>query len=228
MIRIYTTVPTRHCALAFRAGRLRRTLPAGFHWIAPGTRLVRLDLRERQVTLAPQEIPLADGLNVRVTCAVTYRIADPAAYHLVSTDPDASLYLAVQIGLRDALSAQSIESVLGAARAATELAVTVRADVQEQVARVGIEVLALVVKDLLLPAEIRSAAAAVVTARQRGLAELEKARAQTAALRSLANAATLLDKHPALAQLRLVEAAPAGSTVVLRIGDGPEETRPPR
>lgn len=39
------------------------------------------------------------------------------------------------------------------------------------------------------------------------------------ALRSLANGAALLDKHPALAQLRLVQALPMGSRVVLTVSD---------
>lgn len=53
------------------------------------------------------------------------------------------------------------------------------------------------------------------TARSQGQAKLEAARAETAALRSLANAAKLLDDHPALARLRLVQAAPYGTKIVI-------------
>jgi hypothetical protein len=55
----------------------------------------------------------------------------------------------------------------------------------------------------------------LVSARTRGQAQLEAARAETAALRSLANGAKLLDEHPALARLRLVQALPPGSSVQL-------------
>ncbi len=61
----------------------------------------------------------------------------------------------------------------------------------------------------------------LVTARQRGQVQLETARAETAALRPMANAAKLLDDHPALAQLRLIQAAPPGTTIVLEVGDQP-------
>jgi hypothetical protein len=47
---------------------------------------------------------------------------------------------------------------------------------------------------------------------------LEAARAETAALRALANGARLLDEHPALAQLRLVQSAPPGTRLVLQLG----------
>lgn len=70
----------------------------------------------------------------------------------------------------------------------------------------------------VLTAEVRSAALDVITAKTRGLAKLEAARAETAALRALANAGRLLDAHPALAQLRLVESVPYGARVVLSVG----------
>jgi hypothetical protein len=62
-----------------------------------------------------------------------------------------------------------------------------------------------------------------VTTKTRGLAQLEAARAETAALRSLANGAKLLDEHPALARLRLVQALPYGSKLELTVGDSPSE-----
>jgi hypothetical protein len=80
-----------------------------------------------------------------------------------------------------------------------------------------------VVKDVILPPELRSAYAELVTAKTRGQAQLEAARAETAALRSLANGAKLLDEHPALARLRLVQALPYGSTLELTVGDSPSE-----
>jgi regulator of protease activity HflC (stomatin/prohibitin superfamily) len=78
-------------------------------------------------------------------------------------------------------------------------------------------VLEVVVKDVILPADLRAAYGAVVTARQRAQAQLEAARAETAALRSLANGAKLLDDHPALAQLRIIQSLPIGSTVELTL-----------
>ena len=65
-------------------------------------------------------------------------------------------------------------------------------------------------------------AAQVVNARQEGLAALERARGETAALRNLANAAKLLDDHPRLLQLRMLQAVgeSTGNTLVVNAGDG--------
>ncbi|GAA1513823.1 slipin family protein [Kribbella lupini] len=80
----------------------------------------------------------------------------------------------------------------------------------------GITVLDVAVRDLGVVGELRSALAETAIEKQRGRAALERARGEAAALRSLANSAKLLDDHPALATLRLVQAAAeSGATVVL-------------
>ena len=70
----------------------------------------------------------------------------------------------------------------------------------------------------------------VVKARQEGLAALERARGETAALRSLANAAQLVERNPQLLQLRLLQVAgqQQGSTLVLGMQNGiiPMAARP--
>ena len=59
--------------------------------------------------------------------------------------------------------------------------------------------------------------AQVVNARKEGLAALEKARGESAALRNLANAAKMIDDNPNLMQLRLVQSLgqSTGNTLIL-------------
>ena len=70
-------------------------------------------------------------------------------------------------------------------------------------------------RDLVVPAELRRAVLAVQTARQEGVAALERARGETAAMRALANGARVLEDHPALLQLRTVQAAGEGAGMVV-------------
>ncbi len=212
--------------LTYRRGELVATLGPGAHWVRGGTTCVGIDARERLTTLAPQEIPLADGVQVRLTAAVTWRVVDAARFHEHAAEPEAALYLAVQVALRDALADATSDTVLAGARDTLELSEQVRSKVAATAQRHGVNVVEVVVRDLLAPAELRRAAADVVAARQRGLAALEAARAETAALRALANGAKLLDAHPALARLRTVQAAPDTATVVLHLGERDERTRP--
>ena len=123
----------------------------------------------------------------------------------------------MQIALRDALVDVDTDTVVRQSRRVLGDALTPAAVAAGL--EVGIAVREVVVKDVILPLDLRSAYAEQVTARARGAAQLEAARAETAALRSLANGAKLLDEHPALARLRLVESLPPGSTLKLTTGE---------
>jgi regulator of protease activity HflC (stomatin/prohibitin superfamily) len=137
-------------------------------------------------------------------------VGDPIVFTEKVLDPVRVVYLAIQLGLRDAVSGLDAEAVV-AGRA--DLATGVARRAVEAAGRVGIRLQDVVVKDVVLPYDLREAWSEVVVGRHRAKAQLEAARAETAALRSLANGAKLLDDHPALAQLRLVQALPPGSRV---------------
>lgn len=203
------TVNPQETFLEYRDGKLNRILEAGRHRRVTRARLVRVNRREQLVTLAPQEVLTADGVTVRVTAAMLWSVAEPQVFHEASTDPLGMIYLATQIGLREALSQIDVDTVVtDARRTLTSTITSVAAAAGESI---GIAVREVLVKDVILPGDLRSAYAELVTARQRGKAQLETARAETAALRSLANAAKLLDDSPALAQLRMIQSLPHGS-----------------
>jgi hypothetical protein len=77
------------------------------------------------------------------------------------------------------------------------------------------------------PGELKRAFAQTVTAQKEGLASLERARGETASLRSLANAARLMQEHPGLLQLRAIQAIESskGNTITLGLPDSDEPTR---
>ncbi|HHW83069.1 MAG TPA: slipin family protein, partial [Actinomycetales bacterium] len=62
------------------------------------------------------------------------------------------------------------------------------------------------------------AAVALASAKAEGLAQLERARGEVAALRAAANGARLLAENPALAEMRMVGSVPAGTQLVLHVG----------
>ncbi|MEV5001878.1 SPFH domain-containing protein [Nocardioides sp. LML1-1-1.1] len=192
-------------------------LPAGRHAARPRASYEVVDLREQLTALSPQEVPTDDGLTVKISAAVRWRVTDPVAYAEVATDALAVVYLSVQVALRELAAGLAAEDVATAVRA--EAAAGLVAAVRAEAARVGIEVLAVDVKDVLLPFELRQARAELVVGRHRAQVKLEEARAETAALRSLANGAKLLADNPALARLRLVQALPHGTTLELRADD---------
>ena len=74
----------------------------------------------------------------------------------------------------------------------------------------------------MFPGNLKQLFAQVAVAKQEGLASLERARGETAALRSLANAAKMMDDNPNLYNLRLLQVLgeSSGNTVVVGSSDG--------
>ncbi|MGL4177576.1 MAG: SPFH domain-containing protein [Dermatophilaceae bacterium] len=219
------TVPARTTVVEYRHGAVTRVLEAGRHPRRWGTRRVAVDRRESLLSVAPQEVPTADGISVRVSAAVRWSVADPVAFLERHEDPRAAVYLATQVALRGMLATATVADLrqrgAGVSTEALTDAVTPAA------LDVGVAVAEVVVKDVILPGELRLAALELATSQVRGQARLEAARAETAALRSLANGARLLEANPALARQRLVESLPPGSRVALNVGDAAAPQIPP-
>lgn len=199
--------------LAYVDGTLQRVMEPGRHrYRESRTHLVTVDLRPRQLLVPGQEVLTADGVSVRVSISARWKITDPVAFTGGSETPAQLLYSAVQDCVRARLAAVTLDAAL-ADRSQLELD---RSLVQAEVDTLGITVEELRVRDLMLPGELRRAAMDAVVARERGKAALEEARAEAAALRSLANTAKLLESHPALLHLRtLLVAADRQATLVL-------------
>lgn len=207
--------------LKYVRGRFRGVLGPGRYWLLRGVAEVRkVDVRPTVVPVAGQEVLSADGVALKVSLAARYRVADPAVAVNEVADYATALYTEVQLALRVVISATPVDELL--ARRA-ELGERVRALAAERLAAAGIELLAADVKDLTLPGDLKKIFAQVVKARQEGLAALEKARGETAALRNLANAAQMVERNPHLMQLRLLQVLgeQSGNTVVLGVASPP-------
>lgn len=211
------TVGTGERAVVRRDGVVETVLGPGRHRI-PGfvTRLVvdRVDVREQLLVVPAQEVASADVPGVKVSVVARWTVTDPVAFLDRSADPVEEIRLAVQLAVRDWAVATALEEIVARRSATAALTEPVRPAAQ----RVGAEVSEVVVRDVVVPGEIRRAVLAQATARQEGLAELERARAQTAALRALANGARVLEENPGLLQLTTAKAAAeGGGTVVVQL-----------
>jgi regulator of protease activity HflC (stomatin/prohibitin superfamily) len=200
--------------LLFRHGRLHTVLaPGRYRWWSNGLALRTVDTRPWVLALPTQEVPTADGATVKLTVAGQAKVTDATAYVTATRKAEQALYLAVQVALRELAAGLSVADLLTGRRGLGERLLAGLGDL----AGIGIGVDKLEIKDIILPGELKKAQAEVLVARAQGLASLERARGETAALRSLANAARMAADNPALVQLRLLQQleASAGHTVVI-------------
>ncbi|GAA3925710.1 hypothetical protein GCM10023085_03710 [Actinomadura viridis] len=196
--------------LLFVDGRLDRVLEPGRHsYKEKRSTLVTVEMRPRQMHVSGQEVLTRDGVSVRVSVMATWAVSDPVAYATASDNADRVLYAAVQDAIREVVAGASLEDLMtDRARLSEGLAEPVAA----RAATVGVTVSEVKARDLMPPGELRRAAQETLLARERGRAELERARGEAAALRTLANAARILEQHPALLHLRTLQVAESPGT----------------
>ena len=201
----------------YRNGRFVRVLSPGAYWLpAWGTKLELVDVRLRTETVPGQEVLAADGLGIKISLAARYQVEDPVAAVNRSESFGDALYLELQVALRTVVSALRVDELL-----------VQRGDVSQRVtalaaakaAELGLRLQAVDVKDVMFPGELKRIFAQEVKAQKEGLAALQRARGETAALRHLGNAARMVQDNPALMQLRLLQSIGDGSgnTIVLGV-----------
>lgn len=213
----HVTVPAWSRAVVLRDGILTGEREAGRHRRKRRTEWHLVDLRSRILTIPTQEVLTSDGVQVRLSVLATITVVDATAWVTVSPSPIDVIYSALQIALRDRVAAMELADV-SASR--STLLDGVEAELAATFAPVGATVTGIALKDITLPQDVRGALAQVALTKQRGLAELERARAEAASLRSLANTAKLLAENPALLQLRTLQAASEGAQIVIHRGEG--------
>lgn len=210
-----TTVLEYERALKFVRGHLRDEVGPGRYRHGVTTSLRKVDLRPALLAVNGQEVLSRDGVAVKVSLTASYRIASAKTAILGATDYQSALHTELQQALRIAVSSADVEALL-ASRA--ELGAQMLRDVQAATARFGLEVERVAIRDLTLPGELKKIFAQTIKAKQEGLAALERARGETAALRNLANAAQMVERHPQLVQLRLLQVAGQQSALTMVVG----------
>lgn len=214
---LHVTVAAWEKAVVMRDGELLRVVAPGRHRRRRREQWWLIDVRARSLVVAPQEVLTSDGLQVRVSLVLSYRIVDPVAWITISVDSSAELYTRAQLALRAAAATRTLEQLL-----ADRDAVSAQVDaIRDAGVALGVEVTAFEVRDVTLPQELRQAFTAPALAKAEGAAKLERARGEAAAVRSLANTAQVLEAHPSLLQLRALESA--GHIVVKIVPAGESE-----
>lgn len=214
--------------LMFHKGRFHGIAEPGIHWMNKlYTKIMVMDIRPSDTVIRGQEILSSDGVSLKLSVHVRYKIVDAlicynssqAQYselydYLPGPAYNGDLYSLVQIAARKEVGSVPIEELLNSR---SHLSDKIKSQCAGQALERGIEIIDLEILDIMFPGDLKKVFAQVVNARQEGLAALERARGETAALRNLANAAKTLESNPALFQLRTLQVLgeSSGNTVII-------------
>src|SRR5258706_945368 len=206
--------------LKYTRGRYAGTLNAGQYWIVTKfSSIAPVDVRPEFITIQGQDVLSADGVTLKVSIAAEFQVIDPNIAINKSANFRTSLYLSLQMSLREIVSQAKIDALLeNRAGISTKLMELTSG----KASGLGLKLISADVKDMMFAGEMKKAFAQVVKAQKEGQAALERARGETAALRSLANAARTMDDNPNLLQLRALQALAdsSGNTLVLGLPNG--------
>jgi len=174
----------------------------------------KVDIRARFITIPGQDVLSSDNISVKVSVAVNFRVDDPFKALNSAFNYSESLYSILQLELRDLFGSTPIDELLVNRK---QIGTALYEKSKEKASELGLVLLSADIKDIMLPGDLKNIFAQIVNARNEGLASLERARGESAALRNLANASKLLENNPTLLQLRILHAleSKSGNTVVL-------------
>jgi len=199
--------------------------------LAPGTHafwafgrtveVKRVETRLRTHEVTGQEILTKDRVTIRVNLTAQVRVTDPVRAVEAVRDFDEALHRSLQLAFRKTLGAMTLDRIL--AEKVTVDAAAAEA-VRAEMARIGLEVGEIALKDVILPGEMRDILNRVVAAEKEAEANVIRRREETNATRSLLNTAKVMAENPVMLRLKELEALEtiAGRVERLTIHNGTE------
>lgn len=213
----HTTVFDFQTGLLFTDGRFTRLLEAGRHRRRLRRTSVRIiDRRPLLVTVPGQDVLTRDKINVRISLALRYGVADPLKVETASVNHQSELYTRAQLILRARIADLALDEVLEA-RSAFDAALA--ADVAPEAEALGLELHSIAIRDIMLPGNLKRAYSGILEARKEAERLLETARGEQAVLRSLANSSKSYAANPGLLQARIIQALAAGGNSIVFSAD---------
>jgi regulator of protease activity HflC (stomatin/prohibitin superfamily) len=209
-------------AIVFRWGRARqKALGPGMVVMLPFgiDRATVVDTRTKVIQIPPQEVITRDNISIGVDAVVYIEISSPMdAILRVEQYMPATLQLAATT-LRSIIGRMELDEVL-AKRA--EINTEVQEILEARVEQWGVNITAVEIKDISLPAEMKRAMARQAEAERERRAKIIMSEGELQAAQRLAEAARLMSGDPAALQLRLYQtilevASQPNTTIVLPV-----------
>jgi len=196
-------VPEYERGVIFRLGRVIGAKGPGLFILVPIIdRMVKVDLRTVTLDVPTQDIITKDNVSVSVDAVVYFRVVDPVR---AIVEVENYLYATSQIAqttLRSVCGAVELDELLSERE---KLNLQLQEIIDRQTDPWGVKVVAVELKRIDLPEELRRAMARQAEAERERRAKIITAEAEYQAAQKLADAAQILASQPLALQLRYLE-----------------------
>ena len=212
------TIYDYETGLRYNQGKFDKELgPGKYYYFIPETEIMTEDTRLRSLTAAGQEILTKDNVNIKISMVMSWCLTDFLKSQNASQYYYTDLYDAFQMAIRQSVEEYELDELLANRNIAVEKIMEVLKPLAEDL---GVEVKAVGVRDIMLPAALKRAYSGALEARKDAEREIEKARGEQAVLRKLSNLAKMVEDNPGLMQLRTLQAFSESDNVSVFLGDG--------
>jgi len=196
-------VPEYQRAVIFRLGRVIGSKGPGLFILVPIIdKMVKVDLRTVTLDVPTQDIITKDNVSVSVDAVVYFRVLDPVR---AIVEVENYLYATSQIAqttLRSVCGSVELDELLSERE---KLNLQLQELIDRQTDPWGVKVVAVELKRIDLPEELRRAMAKQAEAERERRAKIITAEAEYQAAQKLADAAQILASQPLALQLRYLE-----------------------
>ncbi len=208
--------------LFYNNGKLEAELKPGrylFWKKTAKTHFYHIDMRENVIDISGQEIMTSDKVTLRLNAVLCYKVHDAAKSVSTAGESVQALYRETQLALRSVVGTYEIDTLLSEKE---RVAKDLEAAAAKRAGDFGVTVISLGIRDIILPGEMKTLLNRVIEARKAADANLITRREETAAIRSQANTAKILEQNPTLMRLReldLLEKIACDSKMSIVLGE---------
>jgi len=196
-------VPEYERAVIFRLGRVIGAKGPGLFIMVPIIdKMVRVDLRTVTLDVPSQDIITKDNVSVSVDAVVYFRVVDPVRAIVEVEDYQYATSQIAQTTLRSVCGSVELDELLSERE---RLNLQLQELIDRQTDPWGVKVVAVELKRIDLPEELRRAMARQAEAERERRAKIITAEAEYQAAQRLADAAQILASQPLALQLRYLE-----------------------
>jgi Membrane protease subunits, stomatin/prohibitin homologs len=207
-------------AVVFRLGKLSGLKGPGIFGIVPFVdRIVRVDLRTRQLDVPKQTIVTRDNISVDVDAIIYYHVTDASRAIVEVEDYEGATALIAQTTLRDVLGQNELDTILSKRESLNQ---EIQAALKLVTEPWGISVDIVTIRDISLPENMLRAIARQAEAEREKRARIILADGEQQASERMCEAARLYEKTPTALKLReyqtLTEIAKERNLIVVTNG----------
>jgi len=189
--------------VVFTLGKYSGTREPGLTFVIPILQEVRkIDMRIKTVDIPKQEVMTKDNVPITVNAVVYFRVESPEKAILEIEDYTYAVSQYAQTALRDIIGNKELDFVL---TERDRIAEEIKAIVDKETSAWGIDITAIKIQDIELPADMKRAMARQAEAEREKRATITLSEGEVAASHNLVKAAERLGATPGALHLRTLQ-----------------------